>query len=222
MDGYRHRQSRYYESSRIPIGSNNPPSEFRNPQLEVRNSCAGLGIDGPTGNLRNADMKLLCPCVIFVAALFAFSGCQKREISTTDRKQAANLISEAQFALTMKDYTRAEGLFVQATKLCPDTGDFWIGLGNTRVQLGQRDGARSAYQKALAAFADAAAKDKTDSEPALRQVYTLALLGRADDARALASKLPDRYPNDREVRAFVETKQIDRMLADPGFKQVAL
>lgn len=196
--------------------------EFRNPQSEVRNSRAGPGIDALSGNLRNTDMKLLCPCVIFTVALFAFSGCHKKEISTIDRKQAANLVSEAQFALTMKDYTRAEGLFAQATTLCPDTGDFWIGLGNTRMQLGQRDGARTAYKKALAAFEDAAQGNNSDAGPVLRQVYTLALLGRADDARALVNKLPDRFPNDRDVRSFVDTKQLDQILADPGFKQIAL
>ncbi len=167
-------------------------------------------------------MKLLGPCVVCAVALFAFSGCHKKEIPPIQRKQAANLVSEAQFALTMKDYARAEGLYAQATTLCPDTGDYWIGLGSSRVQLGQRDGARTAYKRALAAFEDAAKENKTDSGPALQQVYALALLGRADDARALANKLPARYPNDRDARAFVESKQLDRIVADPGFKQIAL
>ena len=139
-----------------------------------------------------------------------------------ERKQAANFVSEAQFATTLRDFSRAEGLYVQATTLCPDTAPYWMSLAAVRLRLGQRDGARDAYSHALKAFEQAAAENKTDSEPALQQVYVLALMGRVDDARTLLGKLPDRFPNDRGVRNFVEDKRLDRLIADPQFKQLAL
>lgn len=179
------------------------------------------GIDAAPGTKRNDVMKLLCACVL-MTALFVLPGCGKKEISPLQRKQAANFVSEAEFAVTMRDFARAEALYVQATNLCPDTGAYWISLGTCRVRLGQREPARSAYQQALKAFESAASENKSDSEPALQQVYVLALLGRVDDARTLLAKLPARYPNDRNVRGFVEDKRLDRMVDDPQFKQLAL
>lgn len=168
-------------------------------------------------------MKMLCPCVVCAIALLVSFGCaKKKEVSSLDLKQAANLVSEAQFATTLRDYPRAETLFQQATSLAPDDGDYWIALGNVEVRLGKRDAARKAYKQALAVFEQIAAKNKSDSQPALQQVYVLALLGRADDARALQAKLSGRYPGDRDVRAFVEGNRLERMLADPQFKSVAL
>ena len=165
-------------------------------------------------------MKLLCACVLLIA-LVVLPGCGKKEITPLQRKQAANFVSEAEFAVTMRDYARAEGLYAQATSLCPDTGSYWLSLASTRMRLGQRDAARAAYKQALKAFEGAAADNKADAEPALQQVYVLALLGRVDDARALLAKLPARYPNDRGVRSFIDEKRLDQMVADPQFKQLA-
>ena len=151
----------------------------------------------------------------------ATAGCSKKEITSLERKQAAALVSEAQFATTMRDFARAETLLAQATSLCPDTGAYWLQLGASRIKLGQREPARAAYKGALKAFEDTAKKQK-EPEAALQQVYVLALLGRVDDARALQEKLVSRYPDSRDVKIFVEEKRLDRILADPGFKQMAL
>jgi Tfp pilus assembly protein PilF len=168
-------------------------------------------------------MKLLRFCVIFVMAVLALSGCgRKKEISSLERKQAEHIVSEAQFAMTVKDYARAAGLFDQASKLCPDTGQYWVGLGSTRLRLGDRDGARGAYKQALKAFEAMERTKKSDPESALQQVYVLALLGRGDDAHALQAKLATRYPNDPSIHGFVEGKQLDRLLADPQFKASSL
>ncbi|HVS53378.1 MAG TPA: tetratricopeptide repeat protein [Opitutaceae bacterium] len=164
--------------------------------------------------------------LLFLAALVLAtgSGCgaKKKEIASLDRKKAAAAVSEAEFALTVREYQRAEGLYAQAAALCPDTGDYWVSLGSTRMKLGQRDGAKSAYKSALAAYEDAARQDKTDPAPVIQQMTVLALLGRADDARSLLEKLPARFPDNRQVKNFVEAKQLDRLLADPRFKEVAL
>lgn len=167
-------------------------------------------------------MKLLSIWLVLGLAVLATCACTKKEITPLQRKQAANLVSEAQFAATMRDYARAESLLAQATQAAPDTGVFWISLGSMRVKLNQRGAARDAYKQALAAFEAEAKAKKDDADPALQHVYVLALLGRVDDARRLQDKLPARYPNDRDVRAFVEGKRLDQLLNSPGFKQAAL
>ena len=168
-------------------------------------------------------MKLTRIFLMAATILALVSGCsaKKKEITTLQRKEAANLVSEAQFALTLRDYARAEGLLAKAAELCPDTGEYWMNLGSARMRLGQRDAAKKAYQSGLAAYEQEAAQNKADPQPALQQVTALALLGRVDDARALLEKIPSQFPDNRTIRAAVDNKMLDRMLADPKFKEVA-
>ena len=86
----------------------------------------------------------------------------------------------------------------------------------------RKSDAKAAYKHALDAFAADAAADKTDAGPWLQQGYVLALLGRQDEARAMIDKTAKQFPNDPVVRGFVEGKQLDRILADPKFKENAL
>lgn len=138
------------------------------------------------------------------------------------RKEAASLASEADFALTLRDLRRAEGLFVKVVELCPDTGEYWINLGAVRMRLGSRETAQKAYESALDAYKQAAKREPKDAAPVLQQVYVLALLGRVDDARKLIEKTQKNYPDDRAVRTFVQEHHFDRLLADPGFKEISL
>lgn len=158
----------------------------------------------------------------FMALLMA--GCGKKEVSELQRKQADHLVAEAEFAITLRDWARAENLLAQASALVPDNGVVWTNLGSVRVRLNQKGAAKEAYLKALKAYEDEAAADKTksDPEPWLKQVYVLALLGRTNDGRALLEKTARQFPGHRNVKAFVERKQFDAMLADPNFKQAAL
>lgn len=163
-----------------------------------------------------------------MAAAFASAGCgakkqpPKKEITELQRKEAAHLASEADFAITVRQWERAEGLLAKAAELCPDTPEYWITLGTVRVRHGNRSGAKSAYETALAVYETDAGESATDSEPWLQQVYVLALLGRVDDARARLDKAAKQFPNDRAVRAFIEQKRLDAIVADPTFKQIAL
>lgn len=157
-------------------------------------------------------------------SLLIFAGCKPpgKNITDLQRKEAAHAESEARFAFTMRQWDRAEGLYVQATKLCPDTGAYWLGLGAARIQLGRRDGAKDAYKSALKAFEDEAAARKDEVEPWLKQAHVLALLGRVPEGRAVLEKAAKKFPNDRTVRTYLESKAYDRMVADPTFKQNAL
>ncbi len=166
--------------------------------------------------------------VLFLAAvvigLGVGGGCRarKKEITELQRKEAALQASEAQFSLTLRNWAEAETALAKAVTLDPDNGSYWVTLGSMRMKLGKKDLARDAYKGALRAYELEASKEKTDASPSLQQVYVLALLGRVDDARALLDKTAKRFGDQRIVRVFIEEKQLDRLMADPKFKESAL
>jgi len=162
--------------------------------------------------------------VLFAVTLLALGGCKPKaaEITSLQRKEAANIVSEAQFAMSLRDYARAEGLLAKATALEFDNGNYWVSLGSMRVRLGQRPAAKKAYESALGAFEAAYAQDQKLTQSYLQQVYALALLGRVDDARKLLAKVEQKHADDSSVRAFVQGKQLDAMLKSALFKEIAL
>ncbi|MSU49964.1 MAG: tetratricopeptide repeat protein [Opitutus sp.] len=160
---------------------------------------------------------------LILCSLILGAGCSRRpKITELQRKEAAHLSAEADFALNLRDWACAEGLLAKAVQLCPDNGARWINLGVVRVKLGQKPGAKVAYQGALDAYQAEGAADPKNVEPWLKQIYVLALLGRVDEARKLLDRATKQFPESRNVRAFVEGKQLERMMADPMFKQSAL
>lgn len=148
--------------------------------------------------------------------------CGRPQVTTLQRKEAAHLASEAQFAVTLRDYARAEPLLAKAVAICPDTPEYWLTLGTVRRRMDNRSGAKSAYERALDTSRDAYDRDPKNSEPLLQQVYVLALLGRMDDARDALAKAQKKHPDDRTVRAFVESRQLEHLADDPSFKELAL
>lgn len=163
-----------------------------------------------------------------VAVLFAipllFIGCKPKakNIPPVQRKEAATLVSEAQFAMTIRDFARAEPLLDKAAKLCPDVGDYWLNLGVVRRRLDDKSGAKSAFESALHAFQDAYKIDAKQSDALLKQIYVLALLGRPDEARRTLEKARKNAPEDPAIRTFAERNELDQLLQDPSFKEVAL
>lgn len=162
--------------------------------------------------------------LLAAVAAFALGGCKPKsaDITSLQRKEAANLVSEAQFAMALKDYARAEGLLAKATTLEFDNGNYWVSLGSMRVRLGQRPAAKKAYESALGAFENAYARDPKATQAYLQQVYALALLGRVDDSRKLLTKVEQKHPNDPSVRAFVQGKQLNAMVKSALFREIAL
>ena len=171
-------------------------------------------------------MTKRAPTIAAAAAAFLFcAGCKPRvkEITSLQRREAGGLVSEAKFALSVRDVARAETTLARAVALCPDIGDTWLELGRCRMKLGNRSGAKEAYLSALAAYKDDAARDPAIRAPSLiRQIYVLALLGRVDEARAVLAKARKELPDHADLRGFDQGRQIDQMLASPVFKEVAL
>lgn len=162
--------------------------------------------------------------IVSVAGLglvLAFGCAPRKQVTERDRKEAAHLVSEAQFATTIREWERAEGLLAKAVHMAP-TGDYWLSLGATRIRLNNRAGAKDAYQGALKAYAADSARHNTISEPWLKQVYVLALLGRQDDSRAMIAKAAKLFPNDTKVRALTDPKEFEKMVSSQKFKDMAL
>lgn len=162
--------------------------------------------------------------LVLIALLLAdVTGCGgRKQVTELQRKEARHLVAEADFARNLRDWPRAEGLLAKATSLAPDDGGYWTALGSVRMRLGDKAGAKNAYREALKAHEAAARIESNDPEHVLKQVYVLALLGQLGDARALLDKMARQFPADRSVRSFIETKQLDQLIAEPEFKQVAL
>ena len=165
---------------------------------------------------RHFFFLLLGLTAVFVA------GCGRKEVTSLQRKQAASLVSEADFALSVRDYPRAEGLLTQAVAACPDTPDYWLKLGAVRRRLGNRAGAKAAYEEILDLAKANFKRNAKDTQPLLQQIYALALLGRMDDARAVLEKAKKHHPDDRNIRKFVEDGSLDHLPDDPAFKDMAL
>jgi Flp pilus assembly protein TadD len=154
------------------------------------------------------------------AAVLALAGCRAKEISKEQREQAHLDASDAEFAVTIHDLSRAEGMFAKAAELCPDEGDTWMKLGIVRMQLKNPDGARQAYKSAVGAFKDAQKADPSDSTAILKRAYVLVLLGRSDEARSVVADAAAKAPDDHRLQQFIEMKAVDKMLADPAVKQL--
>jgi tetratricopeptide (TPR) repeat protein len=157
-------------------------------------------------------------------SVLALTGCQPQSarITSLQRKAAASLISEAEFALTIREFVRAEKLLTQASALEFDNGKTWISLGMVRVRLGRKPAAKAAYESALQAYQEAYALEPKSAQLYLQQVYVLALLGRIPEARRVLTEIQQKHGTDPAVRSFVQTRQLDAMVQAPLFKEIAL
>jgi tetratricopeptide (TPR) repeat protein len=163
---------------------------------------------------------------ITIAALVAVAllgGCKPKPVENTPRQrmEAAQLVSEADFAISLKDWKRAEGLLAQAVAIVPDPS-YWISLGKMRARLGNRGGAKDAYQQAVRWCEAIAQSNPTDVDPWIKEAYALALLGKTEQGRAVLERAAKRFPEDRALRTFLERKQFDAWIGAPDFKEVAL
>jgi Flp pilus assembly protein TadD len=161
------------------------------------------------------------PFLFLVTAALLLGAC-RRPITSLQRKEAANLASEAQFALALHDWPRAAKLLAQAADLSPDTGDLWLNLGAALKRTGDLRGARTAYTTAVAAYTEQAERAPSDTRLVLQEIYTLGLLGRFDEARQVLERARARHPDNRDLRIFAETGEFERMRASPGFRELAL
>lgn len=181
------------------------------------------GVDGPRCIIEIRSMKSLCFALLAVPVALVSTGCGPRvqKVSERDLNEARALYSEAQYAMTMKDWPRAEPLLIRVIKITP-TAEFFQNLGTVRMRQKNRAGAKEAYESAVAACERMAAAKKDNTDPLLKKIQLFALLGRIEDARKLQAEVEKEFPQDRAVRAFVDGKALDAMIAAPFFKELAL
>jgi Flp pilus assembly protein TadD len=164
---------------------------------------------------------MIARVALVLAAALTFSGCAKREITPLDRAQAANMASEAEFAATVREWDRAEGLYAKAAELCPDSAETWMALGVVRMHLGDHSGARTAYKSAASACKSAFDRDPKDSNAVMGQAYALVVLGRQDEARSVVDRAYRDHPDDRLLRELVEGGGLEKLIASPRLKDVS-
>ena len=184
----------------------------------------GRAIDASCRNCRSAGMFKIVLFFGSLLSLLAVTGCKPKSASITSlqRKEAASLISEAEFAQTIRELARAEKLLTQACALEFDNGKTWISLGMIRVRLGRKPAAKEAYETALQAYEEAYALEPKSAQLYLQQVYLLALLGRMTEARSVLADIQKKHGADPEVRSFVQSRQLDAMAQAPQFKEISL
>jgi len=102
----------------------------------------------------------------------------------------------AQFAVSIREYRRAEDLLVKATTLCPDAVEYWMALGEARRGSGQQGPAEKAYGRALDLYRAMARSDPAAPEPRLFRNFVLARMGHADEARAAQARTEKQFPTD--------------------------
>ncbi|HEU5079530.1 MAG TPA: tetratricopeptide repeat protein [Opitutaceae bacterium] len=160
--------------------------------------------------------------VLLVAAVaLTLCGCKKKpkEVSTAARAEAAQDAGEAEFAMSIRDYTRAEDLFAKAVVLDPTLPRYWKQLGAARLRLGNNKGARKAYEQSLDMVLDEYDRTKKESlTAAFGAIESYVLLRRPDEARKFLDQVVKDHPDNNEVKAFRENKMIDRMIAEEPFK----
>ena len=161
---------------------------------------------------------------LLVCAVLALgAGCSKKnkEVTAAIKAESAMLASEAQFAMQIREFDRAEELLQRALKLRDDMPEYWVTLGMARRKQDNKEGARKAYKVALGLHTDRYQADHQPEELA-QQAFVLALLGREDEALArLAQGLKD-HPNNPVMQKMADPRSLPHTFKTAEFKALAL
>ena len=148
-------------------------------------------------------------------------GCSKKEVPESVRLEAAALVSEAQFAMQIREHSRAEELIDRALKLHEDMPEYWVSLGMARRKQDNTAGARKAYETALELHRDRYEEEKKPEELA-QQAFVLALLGKADEAVKVLEKGLKEHPDSSMLKKMADPRGLPRTFQTPEFKALAL
>ena len=162
--------------------------------------------------------------ILQVCAAFAVgAGCSQKnkEVPAATKAEAATLASEAQFAIQIREFSRAEELLQRALKLREDMPEYWVTLGMARRKQDNKDGARKAYKTALGLHTDRY-KETHQPEELAQQVFVLALLGRVDEALALLNQGLKDHPNHPVMQKMADPRGLPRTFKTEEFKALSL
>ena len=161
--------------------------------------------------------------LLICAGLALGAGCSKKnkEVPAGVKAEAASLVSEAQFAMQIREFSRAEELMQRALKLREDMPEYWVTLGMARRRQDNRDGARKAYKTALGLHTDRY-KETHQPEELAQQAFVLALLGRADEALMLLNQGLKDHANNPVMQKMADPRGLPRTFKTDEFKALAL
>lgn len=166
--------------------------------------------------------KLTLVCV--TALMLALTGCKPgapKQLSKAEIAELGELVTEAQFATMVREHDRAESRLRRAVEIDPDSSVNWLQLGYACRRQQKLDEAKKAYKKALSVREKDFRRNKT-AQTLLSQTEVLCLLGREKDARSVQAQAEKKFGSEPMVKAFSQQKMIDRWLADPSFRELAL
>lgn len=155
--------------------------------------------------------------------LLVAAGCSKapKEVSDSVKAEAATLISEAQFAMSIREFSRAEELIQKAIKLREDVPEYWVTLGMVRRKQDNKSGARSAYEEALDLHTDRYNAEKKPEELAQR-AFVMGLLGKTDEALKLLEAGMKEYPDSPVMKKMADPRGLPATFKRAEFKELAL
>jgi tetratricopeptide (TPR) repeat protein len=161
--------------------------------------------------------------VLACVATLLVAGCSKKskEVSAAASAEAATLLSEAQFAMQIREYSRAEELIQRALKLRDDMPEYWVSLGMARRKQDDKDGARKAYKKALGLHVERYEENK-NPEALAQQAFVLALLGKNDEALKLLEKGLKEFPDSDVMKRMADPRGLPRTFQTAQFKELML
>ncbi len=164
--------------------------------------------------------RLLLLICVFVALLGGCKG-KPKVVSAGDKLKAENLISEAQFSMQIREYSRAEELFKKAIVLREDYPEYWVALGMARKRQDNQDGAREAYKKALG-FIDERYKNENDEKDLGQKAWVMALQGNTGEAvKFLQQKLKE-HPGSAYLQKMADPRGLPHTFQTPDFKELSL
>ncbi len=157
------------------------------------------------------------------AVTLLLSGCSKKpkEVPEAVKHEAASLMSEAQFAMQIREFSRAEELIQRTIKLQDDVPEYWVSLGMALRKQDKNEGAGKAYQKALGLHADRYEQNKSPEELA-QQAFVLGLLGRTNDAIKLLDKGLKEFPDSPVMKKMADPRGLPRTFQTAEFKALML
>jgi tetratricopeptide (TPR) repeat protein len=168
-------------------------------------------------------MRSFALLFLALAALTVIPACKKkpREYTASEKAQAANYVSEAQFAMQIREFARAEELFQKATTIRDDFPEYWVALGMARRRQDNVKGARQAYEKALGLHTERYQSDKRPEE-LVQQAWVTALLGKTDAALKLLQEGSKVHPENETLRKMSTPQGLPRTFQTSQFKDLAL
>ena len=166
-------------------------------------------------------MKRLPLLLCVVVALLGGCKGKPKIVSDSDKLKAENLVSEAQFSMQIREYSRAEELFQKAIAVREGYPEYWVALGMARRRQDNKDGARDAYKKALGFIEDRYAETKNEEDLG-QKAWVLALLGHTDEAVQFLNKCLKDHPDSAYLKKMSAANGLPHTFQTSDFKNLSI